>query len=75
MYIESTFMRYGHSHGAIIGITLQPETVKIWALSLHSRSRIVEDMTNMSDEHSVKYKKPTKRNRNPECKQMLLTEG
>ena len=23
MYIESTFMRYGHSHGGIIGITLR----------------------------------------------------
>ena len=60
MYIESTFMRYGHSHGGIIGITLQPGTLKIWALDLHIRSRIVEDMT--------------KRNRNPKCKQMLQTE-
>ena len=32
MYNESTFMRYGHSHGGIIGITQQPETRKIWAL-------------------------------------------
>ena len=48
MYIESTFMRYGHSHEGIMGITLQPET-----LGLHIRSRIVEDMTNMSDQHSV----------------------
>ena len=39
--------------GGIIGITLQPETMKIWALGLHIRSRIVEDMTNMSDKHSV----------------------
>ena len=29
MYIESTFMRYGHSHEGIIGITLQPGTLKI----------------------------------------------
>ena len=27
MYIESTVMRYGHSQGGIIGITLQPETL------------------------------------------------
>ena len=53
MYMESTFMRYGHIHGVIIGITLQPETLKICALGLHIRSRIVEDMTNMSDQHSV----------------------
>ena len=53
MYIESTFLRYGHSHGGIIEITLQPETLKIWTLDLHIRSRIVEDITNMSDQHSV----------------------
>ena len=53
MYTESTFMRYGHSHGGITGITLQPETLKIWALCLHIRSRIVEDMTNISDQYSV----------------------
>ena len=53
MYIESTFKRYGHSHGGIIGITLQPETLKIWELHLHIWSRIVEDMTHMSDHHSV----------------------
>ncbi|KAF3833276.1 hypothetical protein F7725_026941 [Dissostichus mawsoni] len=32
-FIESTFMRYGHSAGGIIGITLKPEALKIWALS------------------------------------------
>ena len=53
MYIESTFMRYGHSHGGIIGITLQPETLKIWALGLYIRCRILEDMTHMSGHHSV----------------------
>ena len=46
-------MRYGHIHGGIIGITLQPETLKIWALGLYIRCRIVEDMTHMSDHHSV----------------------
>ena len=29
MYIESPFARYGQSHGGIIGLTLQPETLKI----------------------------------------------
>ena len=46
-------MRYGHIHGGIIGITLQPETLKIWALGLYIRCRIVEDMTHKSDHHSV----------------------
>ena len=29
MYIETTFMRYGHAPGGIIGITLKPETLKV----------------------------------------------
>ena len=53
LYIASTFMRYGHIHGVITGITLQPETLEILALGLHIRSRIVEDMTNISDQYSV----------------------
>ena len=35
MYIETTFMRYGHGKAGIIGIPLKPETLKTWALSLH----------------------------------------
>ena len=33
MFIESTFMRYGHGKTGIVGITLKPETLKTWALS------------------------------------------
>ena len=50
MYIESTFMRYGHSPGGIIGITLKPSTLKRWALSLHLCSQIVKDVSEMKDE-------------------------
>jgi len=35
MFIESTFMRYGHGKAGIVGITLKPETLKTWALSRH----------------------------------------
>ena len=35
MYIESTFMCYGHGPGGMIGVTLKPEMLKTWALSLH----------------------------------------
>ena len=35
MFIEITFMRYGNGPGGIIGITVKPETLKTWALSLH----------------------------------------
>lgn len=49
MFVESTFMRYGHSHGGIIGITLQPETRKTWTLGLHICSRLVDDIACMRD--------------------------
>lgn len=35
MFIETTFMRYGHGKGGIIGITLKPETLKVWSESTH----------------------------------------
>lgn len=50
MMIETTFMRYGHSPGGIIGITLKPETLKVWALSLHACSRLESDLDEMTDE-------------------------
>ena len=50
IYIESTFMRYGHSPGGIIGITVKPSTLKRWALSLHLCSQIVRDVSEMKDE-------------------------
>ena len=52
MMIETTFMQYGHSSGGLIGITLKPETVKVWALSLHSCSRLESDLDNMFDVHT-----------------------
>ena len=30
MFIETTFMRYGHGSVGIIGITLKPEALKVW---------------------------------------------
>ena len=50
MFIESTFMRYGHSPGGIIGITLKPSTLKRWALSLHVCSQMVQDVSEMRNE-------------------------
>jgi len=51
MFIESTFMRYGHSPGGIIGITLKPSTLKRWALSLHICSQLVKDVTELRENH------------------------
>lgn len=44
MFIETTFMRYGHGPGGIIGITLKPETLKTWALGLHICCRLEQDI-------------------------------
>ena len=52
MYTETTFMRYGHAPGGIIGITLKPETLKVWALSLYACSRLEADLDNMLENTS-----------------------
>jgi len=49
IWIEKTFMRYGHGSNEIISITLKPETMKRWAYSTDTCSRIVEDIANISD--------------------------
>lgn len=49
MFIETTFMRYGHGPGGLIGITLKPSALKRWALSLHICSRLLKDLDEMRD--------------------------
>ena len=49
MFIESTFMRFGHEAGGLIGLTLQPSSVSTWALSLHVCSQLRVDLTSMKD--------------------------
>ena len=44
MFIETTFMRYGHGPGGIIGITLKESALKRWALSLHICSQLIQDI-------------------------------
>ena len=50
MYIETTFMRYGHGPGGIIGNTLEPGTLTRWALNLHICSRLIKDVTSLTDD-------------------------
>ena len=49
MAIETTFMRYDHGQGEIIGITLKPEILKTWAYSLHTYHGIIDDLNEMRD--------------------------
>lgn len=47
MFIESTFMRYGHGRAGIVGLTLKPETLKTWALSRHVCSQLMIELDEM----------------------------
>ena len=46
-------MRYGKGKHGIIGITLNPEALKSWALSLHVCGQIAADVAEMRDDESV----------------------
>ena len=48
-YIESTLMWYGYGPGGIIGITLQPSTLKRWALGLHICTQLRNDVMSMAE--------------------------
>ena len=47
-YIGNTFMRYSKGPDGILEITLRPENLKTWALSLHARFRLEDDITNFA---------------------------
>ncbi len=49
MFIETTFMRFGKGKQGILGITLKPEALKTWALSLHVCGTIASDMASLRD--------------------------
>ena len=48
-YIETTCIQYGHMKRGIIGVTLKPETLKIWSLSLHICSRLEQDLVCLTE--------------------------
>ena len=53
MLIETTFMRYGKGPGGLIGVTLNPETVKKWALSLHTCNNVLRDLDTMRNQKDI----------------------
>ena len=48
-FTESTFMRFAHTSGGIIGITLKPEALKVWALSRHICCQILMSLKDTED--------------------------
>lgn len=71
MFIETTFMRYGHGPGGIIGITLKPETRKTWALGLHICCRLEQDITDLTGNNQVECQETHKE----ETKARLKSDG
>ena len=58
MMMKTIFMRQGKGPSGIIGITLKPNSLKTWALSLHICSvlaKYISDMTS-DDEHQHLHK-------------------
>ena len=53
MAIETTYMRYGHEKGGIIGLTQHPETLKVWAYSRHACNEMVNAMNGMRDDQEA----------------------
>ena len=47
MFIESTYMRYGHGPGGVVGVTLKPGTLETWSLSLHLCAQLEHGLQNM----------------------------
>ena len=47
MATKSTLMRYGHGPGGIVGVTLQPQTVKTWVYSMHACNELERSLDNL----------------------------
>ncbi len=54
MFIESTFVRYGHQAGCLTVLTLKPSAVTNMALSLHTCSQLRGDLLAMKDKQNNK---------------------
>ena len=69
MMIEMTFMRHGKGPNGIISITLKPNTLKTWALSLHICSVLAKDISDMTsyDQHQHLHKEEMKARMTPEA--------
>ena len=53
IFTETTFMHYGHESGGLVSITLKPDTVAKWILSLHICSQLRQNLASMKDGHNT----------------------
>lgn len=49
-YVVRYVLRFGKGDSGLVGVTLQPKSLKTWAYSLHSCSFILHDLRTMSEE-------------------------
>ena len=54
MFIETTFMRYGKGPGGLVGVTLKSSTIKQWSLSLHTTSRVENDINELRHQQGTR---------------------
>ena len=47
MFIETTFMRFGHSAGGLTGMTVNENATRRWALSLHVCSKLLSTLDDL----------------------------
>ena len=73
MFIESTFMRYGHEAGGLVGLTLQQSAVSRWALSLHVCNQLRSDQHHWKITTSAKWWLHTKKSSLQGSRVMQLT--
>ena len=52
-FIESTFMRYGHGSGGIIGIAIMEEVLKVCALNRHLCCKTEVRMNDMEEDETA----------------------
>jgi hypothetical protein len=50
MAIATTFMRYGHGHSGIIGLTMKPEALKTWAMGIHGINTLMADLNSVKED-------------------------
>ena len=62
MLIETTYMKFGRSPGGLVGVTLKPKSVIIWAYSFHKISTMTKELKEITDtsnregKHKEEYK-------------------
>ena len=69
LFIETTYMRYGHGPSGIIGSTLNESTLAIWAFSHSTLAQLANDIDEIKDGKRENVVITHKEERNPRIKE------